>query len=63
MTRRTRHATREALGMLTRQHSHPQPEEIDALLASIPTRESHERKATRQQQQQQREEAHGGPHR
>ena len=49
MTRRTRHATREALGMLTRQR--PQPDEIDALLASIPTRERRDRKAARQQQQ------------
>ena len=49
MTKRTRHATREALGMVTRQS--PQPEEIDALLASIPTRERRDRKAARQQQQ------------
>ena len=49
MTKRTRHATREALGMVTRQR--PQPEEIDALLASIPTRETRDRKAARQQQQ------------
>jgi hypothetical protein len=52
MTKRTRHATREALGMVTRQS--PQPEEIDALLASIPTRERRERKAARQQQRKER---------
>ena len=59
MSKRTRHATREALAILTRQQAHQ--DEIDALLASIPTREPRDRKAARQQQQ--REEAHGGPHR
>ena len=50
MSKRTRHATREALAMLTRQR--PQPDEIDALLASIPTRETRDRKAARQQQRE-----------
>ena len=49
MTRRTRHATREALGMVARQS--PQPEELDTILAAIPTRETRDRKAARQQQQ------------
>lgn len=49
MTKRTRHATREALAMLTRQR--PQPDEIDAIMASIPVRDRHDRKAARQQQQ------------
>lgn len=35
--------------MLTRQR--PQTDEIDTILASIPTRERRERKAARQQQQ------------
>ncbi len=54
MTRRTRHATREALAMLARQHSHPQPEEVDTILAAIPTRETRDRKAARQQQRKER---------
>lgn len=53
MTKRTRQATREALGMLTRQRAHQ--DEIDALLASIPTREPRDRKAVRRQQQQQQQ--------
>jgi len=48
MSKRTRHATREALAILTRQQAHQ--DEIDALLASIPTREPRDRKAARQQQ-------------
>lgn len=53
MTKTTRHATREALAILTRQKAHQ--DEIDALLASIPTREPRDRKAVRRQQQQQKE--------
>lgn len=48
MPKTTRHATRQALAILTRQRA--QPEEIDALLAAIPTRETRDRKAARQQQ-------------
>ena len=49
MTKTTRRATREALAMLTRQR--PQPDEIDAIMASIPTRDARDRKGARQQQQ------------
>jgi len=58
MGKDTRRATRAALAMLTRQR--PRAEEIDAILATIPTREPHLRKTARQQQQ--KEEAHGGHH-
>ena len=49
MSKDTRRATRAALAILTRQR--PQPDEIDAIMASIPTRERRDRKAARQQQQ------------
>ena len=58
MSKDTRRATRAALAILTRQR--PQPDEIDAIMASIPTRDARERKTARQQQQ--KEEAHGGHH-
>lgn len=49
MTKTTRHATREALAILTRQKAHQ--DEIDVILAAIPTHESRDRKAVRRQQQ------------
>lgn len=48
MTKTTRHATRQALAILTRQHA--LHDELDVILAAIPTHEPRDRKATRQQQ-------------